>query len=140
MIAREAAAGSPVILLCLRSIAQKASLLLNRHSTAQHNAKAGLDLVRLMAQMQLVVEFQFLSDIMDLTEETVLGCSDRHLQHAACDCIHEVLTGSDDYTRKAKCAFWYQHLAAQADDTGPLRQQTQTKLIAGTSSTAVPPV
>ena len=113
MIAREMPNGSPVILLCLNALAQRATALLSPSTTAQHSTKAGLDLVRLMAQMQLVVDFQFLTDAIDLTEEVVMACGDARTQGLACDCIHEVLTGSDDYTRKATCALWYQHLAAK---------------------------
>lgn len=68
--------------------------------------------MRLMAQMQLVVEFQFLQDAMAVTEDVVMASNVEGVQTSACQCIHEVLTGSDDYTRKATCALWYQHLAA----------------------------
>lgn len=116
VIAREVPAGSPVVLLCLNNLAQHAAVLLQQGSTAQPSMKAGLDLVRLMAQMQLVVEYQFLKDAMDLTESVVAACNESDVRGYACDCIHEVLTGSDDYTRKATCALWYQHLAARRTD------------------------
>ena len=113
MIAREMPPGSPGTLLCLKSLGQHAIALLQQHNIAQHSVKASLDMIRLLAQMQLVVEFQFLTDAMKMTQQVVMACSNASTRSAACDCIHEVLTGSDDYTRKATCALWYQHLAAE---------------------------
>ena len=135
MIAREMPSGSPGTLLCLERLAQHAIALLQQGSIAQHSMKASLDMIRLLAQMQLVVEFQFLTDAMEMTKQVVMACSDASAQSTACDCIHEVLTGSDDYTRKATCALWYQHLAAECTCTiteahpGSLSGRTQVLII-----------
>ena len=62
--------------------------------------------------MLLVVELQFLPEALNTAQDAVLSCKDLAAQLAACNCINEVLLTSDDYTRKVKCAQWYQNLAA----------------------------
>ena len=113
---RELPSGSPVVLYTLHKLAQHASELLNASIMLQQSSQAGLDLVRLLAQMLLVVEFQFLPDALDTAERVVVDCSSTDVQLLACNCIHEVLMTSDDYTRKVKCAQWYQHLAVRCAD------------------------
>ena len=111
-VMRELQSGSPVVLLTLHGVAKRAAALLKDGSKMEQNPQAGLDLVRLLAQMLLVVEFQFLPDALITTGGVVLGCNNSDVQLSACNCVYEVLMASDDYTRKAKCAQWYQHLAA----------------------------
>ena len=110
---RELPSGSSVVLLTLQSLTKKASELMVQSAKAlQQNQQAGLDLVRLLTQMLLVVEYQFLPEALQMLQKAVLNCPDTSMQLSACDCIHEVLVTSDDYTRKVKCAQWYQQLAA----------------------------
>ncbi len=109
---RELPSGSPAVLLTLHSLAKHASDVLTDNIRLQQSPQAGLDLIKLLAQMLLLVEFQFLPDALSTTGSVVLGCQSRDVQLSACNSIHEVLMTSDDYTRKVKCAQWYQHLAA----------------------------
>ena len=109
---RELLSGSPVVLLTLHSLADHASALLSASGRMKQNSEPGLDLIRLLAQMLLVVEFQFLPDALSIVGAVVLGCPSTDVQLSACNCIHEVLMTSDDYTRKVRCAQWYQRLAA----------------------------
>lgn len=117
---RELPSGSPVVLLTLHSLADHASALLSASGRMKHNPEAGLDLIRLLAQMLLVVEFQFLPDALSIVDAVVLGCPSTDVQLSACNCIHEVLMTSDDYTRKVRCAQWYQHLAAACAAVKPV--------------------
>lgn len=117
---RELPSGSPVVFLTLHSLADHASALLSASGRTKHNPEAGLDLIRLLAQMLLVVEFQFLPDALSIVGAVVLGCPSTDVQLSACNCIHEVLMTSDDYTRKVRCAQWYQHLAAACAAVKPV--------------------
>ncbi len=117
---RELPSGSPVVLLTLHSLADHASALLSASGGMKQNPEAGLDLIRLLAQMLLVVEFQFLPDALSIVGNIVLGCPSTDVQLSACNCIHEVLMTSDDYTRKVRCAQWYQHLAAACAEVKPV--------------------
>lgn len=117
---RELPSGSPVVLLTLHSLADHASALLSASGRMKQNPEAGLDLIRLLAQMLLVVEFQFLPDALSIVGTAVLGCPSTYVQLSACNCIHEVLMTSDDYTRKVRCASWYQHLAAACAEDKPV--------------------
>ena len=110
---RELPSGSSVVLLTLQSLATKASELLVQSKKLQQNQQAGLDLVRLLTQMLLVVEYQFLPEALEMLQKAVLSCPDPSVQLSACDCVNEVLVTSDDYTRKVNCAQWYQQLAAR---------------------------
>ena len=53
---------------------------------------------------------QALKDGLLLLEEVVQGC-DRHIVLQACSCIVEILSASDDYTRKVRLVRWYMRLA-----------------------------
>jgi len=117
---RELPSGSPVVLLTLHSLADHASALLSATGGMKQNPEAGLDLIRLLAQMLLVVEFQFLPDALSIVGAVVVGCPSTDVQLSACNCIHEVLMTSDDYTRKVRCAQWYQHLAADCAEVKPV--------------------
>ncbi|DBA78919.1 TPA: hypothetical protein ACH3X1_008798 [Trebouxia sp. C0004] len=116
---RELPSGSPVVLLTLHSLADHASALLSASGGMKKNPEAGLDLIRLLAQMLLVIEFQFLPDAMSNVGAVVLECPSTDVQLSACNCVHEVLMTSDDYTRKVRCAQWYQHLAADCAEAKP---------------------
>ncbi|KAK9841030.1 hypothetical protein WJX81_006565 [Elliptochloris bilobata] len=72
---------------------------------------AGLDLVRLLAQLLLLVDLQVLPDALEAAEAMVLAVPPGPAL-AACDCLAEALAGSDDYARKAPLVRWYQRLAA----------------------------
>ena len=123
---RELPCGTPVVLYMFHRLAKHTYSLMQQHVTdKQAETSAGLDLLRLLTQMLLVVEFQFLSDALDTVEEVVLGCDNAvGIQASACTCIYEVLSTSDDYTRKVRCAHWYQKLASRCGPVGrqaPLR-------------------
>ena len=120
---RELPCGSPVVLYMFHCLAKHTYSLMQKHGTdKQAETSAGLDLLRLLTQMLLVVEFQFLPDALDAVEEVVLGCDNAvGTQASACTCIYEVLSTSDDYTRKVRCAHWYQELASRC---GPVGRQT----------------
>lgn len=119
---RELPCGSPVVLYMLHCLANHTNSLLQRGTNPQTETSAGLDLLRLLTQMLLVVEFQFLSDALDAVEKVVLDCDNTvGTQASACTCIYEVLSTSDDYTRKVRCAHWYQKLASRC---GPVGRQT----------------
>ncbi|KAL3138059.1 hypothetical protein ABBQ38_005291 [Trebouxia sp. C0009 RCD-2024] len=122
---RELPSGSPVVLYMFRSLAKHTHSLLQQGTDKQARYQDGLDLLRLLSQMLLVVEFQFLSDALDTVEQLVLD-SDIALQTqvSACTCIYEVLSTSDDYTRKVRCAHWYQKLASRC---GPIGRQTSLR-------------
>ena len=109
---RELPSGSPVVLLTLQSLGKHASKFLQQSAKQQQNLQAGLDLVKLLAQMLLVVEHQFLPDALTVAQDAVVNCPDPAMQLAACNVMNEVLVTSDDYTRKVTCAQWYQQLAA----------------------------
>ena len=112
---RELPSGSPVVLYMFRRLAKHTYSLLQQGTNKQH----GLDLLQLLTQMLLVVEFQFLSDALDTVEQVVLGTGNAvATQVPACTCIYEVLSTSDDYTRKVRCAHWYQKLASRCGPTG----------------------
>ena len=53
---------------------------------------------------------QALEDGLLLLEEVVQGC-DRHIALQAGSCIVEILSASDDYTRKVRLVRWYMRLA-----------------------------
>lgn len=116
---RELPSGSPVVLYMFSSLAKHTYSLLHQATDKQAKHQAGLDLLRLLSQMLLVVEFQFLSDALDTVEQLVLD-SDMAIQTqvSACTCIYEALSTSDDYTRKVRCAHWYQKLASRCGPTG----------------------
>lgn len=119
---RELPCGSPVVLFMLHCLAKHTYRLLQAGTNQQTKTPAGLDLLRLLTQMLLVVEFQFLSDALDAVEKVVLDCDNAvGTQASACTCIYEVLSTSDDYTRKVRCAHWYQKLASRC---GPVGRQT----------------
>lgn len=115
---RELPSGSPVVLLTLHSLAHHASALLKDSRDLQQNQQAGLDLIQLLAQMLLVAEFQFLPETLSIVGSAVLDCPSRDVRLLACNNIHQVLMTSDDYTRKVRCAEWYQHLAADCVKAG----------------------
>ena len=119
---RQLPSGSPVVLYMFHCLAKDTYSLLQQGTAKQAEASAGLDLLRLLTQMLLVVEFQFLSDALDTVERVVLDCANAvESQVSACTCIYEVLSTSDDYTRKVRCAHWYQKLASRC---GPVGRQT----------------
>ncbi|KAL0036123.1 hypothetical protein WJX79_004331 [Trebouxia sp. C0005] len=117
---RELPSGSPVVLLTLHILVDRASALLFTNDGMKQNPEAALDLIRLLAQMLLVIEFQFLPDALSIVGTVVLGCRSTDVQLSACNCIHEVLMTSDDYTRKVRCVQWYQHLAAACAEVKPV--------------------
>ena len=123
---RELPSGSPVVLLTLQSLGKHASELLQQSAEQQQNSQAGLDLMKLLAQMLLVVEHQFLPEALMIAQDAVLNGPDPALQLAACNVINEVLLTSDDYTRKVKCAQWYQQLAARCAKIHPAPQPVAT--------------
>ena len=53
---------------------------------------------------------QALKDGLLLLEEVVQGC-DRHKAVQACSSIVEIMSASDDYTRKVRLVRWYMRLA-----------------------------
>ena len=53
---------------------------------------------------------QALEDGLLLLEEVVNAC-EQHVAFQACSCIVEILSGSDDYTRKVTLVRWYMRLA-----------------------------
>ena len=118
---RELPSGTPVVLYILQCLAKRTVSLLQSRPSKQADTQAGLDLLRLLTQMLLVVEFQFLSDSLDVVQGVVLDCNHLESQSASCTCIYEVLATSDDYTRKVRCAHWYQGLASRC---GALIEQT----------------
>ena len=123
---RELPCGTPVVLHMFCLLAKHTDSLMQQDGThTKAEARAGLDLLRLLTQMLLVVEFQFLSDALDTVEEVVLNCDNAvGTQASACTCIYEVLLTSDDYTRKVRCAHWYQKLAFRC---GPVGRQTPVR-------------
>ena len=58
-----------------------------------------------------MVDFQLLDDVMDTVAGVVLHAP-LDVQPALDLTVHEVLSTSDDYTRKVKLARWYQQLVA----------------------------
>ena len=131
---RELPCGTPVVLYMFRCLAKHTYSLMQQDKThKQAETPAGLDLLRLLTQMLLVVEFQFLSDALDTVEEVVLNCdNDVGTQASACTCIYDVLLTSDDYTRKVRCAHWYQKLASRCGPVGrqaPLRGAEELTLL-----------
>lgn len=53
---------------------------------------------------------QALEDGLLLLEEVVRVC-EQHVALQACSCIVDILSGSDDYTRKVTLVRWYMRLA-----------------------------
>lgn len=120
---RELPSGSPVVLYMFRCLAKHTYTSLQRGANKQAGIQDGLDLLRLLTQMLLVVEFQFISDALDIVEHLVLD-SAVETRVSACTCIYEVLSSSDDYTRKVRFAHWYQKLASAC---GPIGRQTSLR-------------
>ena len=114
---RELPSGSTVVLYMFQCLAKRTSSLLQEGVSKQADTQAGLDLLRLLAQMLLVVEFRYLSDALNAVQGVVLDCCSVDTQTSCCSCIYEVLTSSDDYTRKIRCAHWYQGLVSKCGAT-----------------------
>lgn len=57
------------------------------------------------------VQLQVLTGLLHETEAVVLSIQDQTAQQAALAELYEVLAANEDYTRKAHCTVWYQHLA-----------------------------
>ena len=114
---REVPSGSAVVLYMFQCLAKRASNLLQGDASRQADMQAGLDLLRLLAQMLLVVEFQYLLDALAAVQGIVLDSCSVDTQTLCCTCIYEVLTSSDDYTRKIRCAHWYQGLVSKCGAT-----------------------
>ena len=72
-------------------------------------AQAGLDLVRLLAQMLLVMDIHLLAQAMSHVRRLVLDMAPAH-QQAATAALHDVTTKSDDYARKIPISRWMQQL------------------------------
>ena len=72
-------------------------------------AQAGLDLVRLLGQMLLVMDIHLLDEAMSLVRRLVLDVPAAR-QQAATAVLHDVTTKSDDYARKIPLSRWMQQL------------------------------
>ena len=80
-----------------------------RVGAASPAAPAGLDLVRLLGQMLLVMDIHLLDQAMALVRCLVLDMPPAQ-QQAATAALHDVTTKSDDYARKIPLSRWMQQL------------------------------
>ena len=80
-----------------------------RGGAASPAAQAGLDLVRLLGQMLLVMDIHLLDQAMSLVRCLVLDMPPAQRQ-AATAALHDVTTKSDDYARKIPLSRWMQQL------------------------------
>lgn len=80
-----------------------------RGAAASPAAQAGLDLVRLLGQMLLVMDIHLLDQAMSLVRCLVLDMPPSQ-QQATTAALHDVTTKSDDYARKIPLSRWMQQL------------------------------